>query len=69
MVVSAAALLRENPDPTEDDVRKALGGNLCRCTGYRQIVDAVREAAAAMRAGAEAGSGDGKSADRVEVTA
>lgn len=69
MVVSAAALLRENPDPTEDDVRKALAGNLCRCTGYRQIVDAVREAAAAMRAGAEAGSGDGKSADRVEVTA
>ena len=40
---------RENPDPTEDDVRKALAGNLCRCTGYRQIVDAVRDAAAAMR--------------------
>jgi carbon-monoxide dehydrogenase small subunit len=49
MIVSAAALLRENPDPTEDDVRKALAGNLCRCTGYRQIVDAVRDAAAGMR--------------------
>jgi len=42
MIVSAAALLREVPDPTEDDVRKALAGNLCRCTGYKQIVDAVR---------------------------
>lgn len=41
MIVSAAALLREVPDPTEDDVRKALAGNLCRCTGYNRIVDAV----------------------------
>jgi carbon-monoxide dehydrogenase small subunit len=49
MIVSAAALLREKPDPSEDDVRKALAGNLCRCTGYRQIVDAVRDAAAGMR--------------------
>ena len=65
MVVSAAALLRENPDPTEDDVKKALAGNLCRCTGYRQIVDAVREAAAAMRSEAA----EGKAADREEVTA
>lgn len=69
MVVSAAALLRENPEPTEDDVRKALAGNLCRCTGYRQIVDAVRDAAAAMRAAAEAGSDAGKAADREEVPA
>ena len=52
MIISAAALLRENPDPTEDDVRKALAGNLCRCTGYRQIVDAVHAAAAEMRAAA-----------------
>ena len=51
MIVSAAALLREKPDPSEDDVRKALAGNLCRCTGYRQIVDAVHAAAAEMRAG------------------
>lgn len=50
MIVSAAALLREKPEPSEDDVRKALAGNLCRCTGYRQIVDAVHSAAAEMRA-------------------
>lgn len=56
MIVSAAALLREVPDPTEDDVRKALAGNLCRCTGYKQIVDAVREAAAVLRAEASAGA-------------
>ncbi|KAA0254095.1 (2Fe-2S)-binding protein [Acidobacteria bacterium ACD] len=54
MIVSAAALLREVPDPSEEEIRAALAGNLCRCTGYRQIVDAVREAAAAMRARAEA---------------
>ncbi|MCE7959390.1 MAG: (2Fe-2S)-binding protein, partial [Acidobacteria bacterium ACB2] len=41
-------------DPSEEEIRAALAGNLCRCTGYRQIVDAVREAAAAMRARAEA---------------
>ncbi len=69
MVVSAAALLRENPEPTEDDVKKALAGNLCRCTGYKQIVDAVRDAAAAMRAGAVAGGEAGKPAEREEVPA
>lgn len=69
MIVSAAALLRETPDPTEDDVRKALAGNLCRCTGYRQIVDAVRDAAAEMRAAAEAGARDGAPAPREEVPA
>lgn len=49
MVVTAVALLKECPDPSEDEVRKALAGNMCRCTGYRQIVDAIRDAAAAMR--------------------
>ena len=54
MVVTAVALLRQNPDPSEEEIRSALAGNLCRCTGYRQIVDAVRGAAAAMRAKAAA---------------
>jgi aerobic-type carbon monoxide dehydrogenase small subunit (CoxS/CutS family) len=47
MLISATALLRANPDPTDDDVRIALSGNLCRCTGYDWIVRAVRSAAAA----------------------
>ncbi len=45
MLISSAALLAERPDPTEDEVRRALGGNLCRCTGYSRIVRAVRRAA------------------------
>ena len=45
MLISATALLRTNPDPSEDDVRIALSGNLCRCTGYEGIVRAVRSAA------------------------
>ena len=51
MILAAVALLDRNPEPTEAEVRHALSGNLCRCTGYRQIIDAVLEAAAAMRAG------------------
>jgi carbon-monoxide dehydrogenase small subunit len=46
MLVSATALLRSNPDPSEADVRIALAGNLCRCTGYDGIVRAVRSVAA-----------------------
>jgi carbon-monoxide dehydrogenase small subunit len=45
MMLSALALLEENPNPTEDDVRWALSGNLCRCTGYVTIVDAIDAAA------------------------
>ncbi len=45
MLISATALLRANPDPSEEDVRIALSGNLCRCTGYDGIVRAVRSAA------------------------
>jgi len=45
MILSAKALLAENPDPTEDEIRVALSGNLCRCTGYTKIVDAVLAAA------------------------
>jgi aerobic-type carbon monoxide dehydrogenase small subunit (CoxS/CutS family) len=46
MLVSATALLHRNPSPSEDEVRLALAGNLCRCTGYGGIVRAVQEAAA-----------------------
>jgi aerobic carbon-monoxide dehydrogenase small subunit len=49
MMLAAKALLEENPDPTEDEVRWALSGNLCRCTGYQNIVKAVLWAAAKQR--------------------
>jgi carbon-monoxide dehydrogenase small subunit len=49
MIMVAEAFLRENPNPTEEDVREALGGVLCRCTGYRQIIDAVLDAAKEMK--------------------
>ncbi len=50
MLLSAKALLIANPDPTEAEIRMALAGNLCRCTGYTAIVEAVKDAA---REGAE----------------
>jgi carbon-monoxide dehydrogenase small subunit len=46
-VISVTAFLRENPDPTELEIREALSGNLCRCTGYQGIVKAVQQAAGA----------------------
>jgi aerobic carbon-monoxide dehydrogenase small subunit len=49
MVMAAVSLLAENPDPTEDDIRTALEGNLCRCTGYHNIVRAVLAAASERR--------------------
>ena len=49
MMLAAKALLEENPDPTEDEIRWALSGNLCRCTGYQNIVKSVLWAAAKMR--------------------
>ena len=49
MMASAIALLERNPDPSEEDVRWAISGNLCRCTGYQNIVKAVLWAAAKMR--------------------
>ena len=57
MIMSACALLAENPRPTEDDVRQGLEGNLCRCTGYQNIVKAVLAAAQADGATAQAGTG------------
>lgn len=53
MIMTTLGLLAENPNPSEQEVRVALAGNLCRCTGYRQIIDAIHEGAAAMRAGKE----------------
>ena len=53
MIMAAADLIARNPNPSEHDVREALAGNLCRCTGYHNIVKAVRAAAAEM-GGAEA---------------
>lgn len=49
MILSAKALLEENGDPSVDEIKQALSGNLCRCTGYGRIVDAVRLAAQAQR--------------------
>jgi carbon-monoxide dehydrogenase small subunit len=48
MLMSALAFLRETPQPTETEVRQALAGNLCRCTGYQSIVAAVLRAAQAQ---------------------
>jgi carbon-monoxide dehydrogenase small subunit len=48
MMLTSKALLERNPDPTEDEIRWALGGNMCRCTGYQNIVKAVRWAAEKM---------------------
>ena len=47
LVVAAAELLRRSPQPSDDEIREALSGNLCRCTGYQKILDAVRLAAGA----------------------
>ena len=49
MILTAKALIDDKPDPTEDDVREALVGNLCRCTGYVKIVDAVLAASKAVK--------------------
>jgi carbon-monoxide dehydrogenase small subunit len=51
MIMMAKALLEENPKPTRDEVKEGLGGNLCRCTGYVKIVDAVMAAAKTMSKG------------------
>jgi carbon-monoxide dehydrogenase small subunit len=56
MIISAAQLLDRNPDPSREDIRHALEGNLCRCTGYQHIVEAVEYAARKMAA--EAATGD-----------
>ena len=52
MLLTVVELLAENPDPTEDEVRDAISGNICRCTGYQPIVDAALHAAKVLKAGA-----------------
>jgi aerobic-type carbon monoxide dehydrogenase small subunit (CoxS/CutS family) len=50
MILASRHLLAKNPDPTEEEIRSALAGNLCMCTGYVQIVEAVNAAAKKMKA-------------------
>jgi aerobic-type carbon monoxide dehydrogenase small subunit (CoxS/CutS family) len=52
ILMTMTAFLKENPSPSEDEVREALSGNICRCTGYQNIVDAMMAAAEALRAAA-----------------
>ncbi len=54
MLMAAHELLSRNPDPSDDEIREAISGNLCRCTGYIYIVNAIRSAAAKLRAAAPA---------------
>jgi carbon-monoxide dehydrogenase small subunit len=49
MVLTAYALLKENPEPTEYEIRRAISGNLCRCTGYQKIVEAIQTASVEMK--------------------
>ncbi len=49
MMLTAVALLKENPSPSDEEIRWAISGNICRCTGYQNIVKSVQHAAAAMR--------------------
>jgi carbon-monoxide dehydrogenase small subunit len=53
MMLTSIALLKDNQDPSDDEIRWALSGNICRCTGYMNIVKAVKSAAAQMKATAE----------------
>ena len=57
VILTAADLLARNADPTDVEIRHALDGNYCRCTGYQNIVAAIREAASTMKAGAAAPTG------------
>ena len=58
-LMTAYELLQHNPNPSEEEIRDALSGNICRCTGYQHIIDAVRSAAQTMAAGAAVPSSTG----------
>jgi aerobic carbon-monoxide dehydrogenase small subunit len=62
MIMQSAWLLEQNPEPTDEEVREGIAGNLCRCTGYVNIVKAVQQAAAELRAADGAGTGTGANA-------
>jgi carbon-monoxide dehydrogenase small subunit len=49
MLMTALALLAANPDPSDDEIKVAIDGNLCRCTGYQPIIESIRAGATAMR--------------------
>jgi carbon-monoxide dehydrogenase small subunit len=59
MMMTSMALLQRNPNPSEDEIRSAISGNLCRCTGYVNIVEAVKYAAEKMRSAPAAAGGKG----------
>jgi carbon-monoxide dehydrogenase small subunit len=59
MIIAAKALLDRNPNPTEPEIREAISGNLCRCTGYGQIIDAIQTAAETMMVPQSTGSKHG----------
>ena len=67
MLLAAAALLERTPSPSEDDVRAALSGNICRCTGYQPIIKAVQSAAQALRR--EGASAPPRTPQRVQARA
>ena len=62
MIMQSAWLLEQNPEPTDEEVREGIAGNLCRCTGYVNIVKAVQQAAAELRTAEGAGTGTGANA-------
>jgi carbon-monoxide dehydrogenase small subunit len=49
MIMSATALLQENPSPEDEEIKRGISGNLCRCTGYVQIIESIQEAALRMQ--------------------
>jgi carbon-monoxide dehydrogenase small subunit len=51
MLMSALFLLQRNPNPTEDEIKEAIAGNICRCTGYLNIIKAIKQAAQKIRSG------------------